>query len=247
MNKKILLSVIIPCFNEEVRLKRSLPICISYLKKKKFAWEVLIIDDGSWDNTVSIAKRYSKKHPNIRIHSYKKNLGKGAALRKGVFLARGEYVLMMDADLSVPLGSIDTLLVKLRTYDIVIGVRRDSRSQIIKKQPWYREMMGHTFTKLVNLFLVREICDFTCGFKGFRFKVAKKLFKKQKLDSWAFDAEILFLAQKNKFSIYQIPVVWLNDANTKVRLFQDTINSLLDIFRICYYDFLGKYDARNSA
>jgi len=242
MDKKKLISIIIPCYNEENRLQKTLPICISYLKKKDFSWEIIIINDGSTDKTVSVAQRWQKRYHNIKIHNLKDNLGKGAAIRKGVFLSNGEYIIFFDADLSVPIENIEIFLKALKNYDLAIGVRRHPQSKIIRHQPWYREFMGHFFTKLVNLILLRGIYDATCGFKGFRSHIARKIFQKQKINRWAFDAEILFLAQRDNFSLAQIPVSWSDNSDTRVQLFKSTIGAFLDLLKIRYYNFCGKYN-----
>lgn len=244
MAEKKLLSIIIPCYNEEHRLQKSLPVCVSYLEKKNFPWEIIIIDDGSTDKTVSVARRWQENNPNIKIHNFKSNLGKGAAIKAGVFLSNSKYIIFFDADLSVPIDNIEIFLRALENYNLAIGVRRHPLSKIIKHQPWSREFMGHFFTKLVNLILLKGVYDATCGFKGFRSHVARKIFQKQKINRWAFDAEILFLAQKDNFSLAQIPVTWSDNSDTRVQLFRSTIGAFLDLLKIRYYAFCGEYDKK---
>ena len=223
------LSFIIPVFNEKKRLKRGLKVALKYLSQQKYSWELILVDDGSTDNSLGNIDLKSQNTFLIRTH---KNFGKGHALRLGVEAASGKHIIFSDIDFSVPINYIHQFLTQLKSYPVIIGSRRLGESSVKKHQPKLRESLGHAFTMLSNLILSLNHSDHTCGFKAFKSSVAKKLFKKQKINGWAYDSEILFLAQQMKIKIKEIPVKWQNDPNTKVKIIPDTIKSLFSLFYI---------------
>ena len=240
MRKDTKLTLIIPAYNEEKIISETLKSVLNFLSPKTYTWEVIVVDDGSKDKTSAIIKSFKK--PGIRLISYAKNRGKGAAIRMGVKKARGEFIIFSDADLSVPIENIDKFLLELRKNDVVIGSRRIKGSKILVHQPWLRESMGRVFTFLTRLILNSKISDFTCGFKGFRREAALDIFGKAKLDRWAYDAEILFLAQKRGDKIAETPIFWKNREDTRVALGNAALVSFIDLLRIRLNDILGKYD-----
>lgn len=229
--KYIFLSLVIPVFNEEKRIASGLTHALACLKAQKYSWEIVLIDDGSQDQTVSLAKKILKNIPH-QFLTHEVNQGKGKAVKDGVLSSKGDYILFSDIDFSTPLSELPKLLEALKKTDIAIGVRRHPDSRVIKHQPLLREYLGHVFTRLTNLLATPGISDVTCGFKAFRQDVAKKLFGLSRIKRWAFDAEILFLAQKYGFTITQVPVVWSDHAATKVHILQDGFRAFIDLLRI---------------
>ncbi len=239
MNKKILLSLIIPAYNEEKIIKDTLSKVIKFLAKKNYSWEVLVVDDGSTDNTAKIAKGFSKKK--VRVLSFVKNKGKGAAIREGVLVSKGEFIIFMDADLSVPLTNIDKFLDEFKKEEIVIASRRAEGAKIVVHQPWLRENLGRIHTFLSRVVTGVNISDFTCGFKGFTRNAALKIFTKAIIDRWAYDDEIMFLAKKFGFRIKEVPVEWENRKDTRVKFKDVVFGTPKDLLMIKLNDLLGIY------
>lgn len=237
--KKITISLIIPVFNEEKRI-HNLKKIDEYTSKNRFIKEIIVVNDGSTDETMGMIRR-AKYRNRISIISYKKNQGKGYAIKKGIMSARGTHVAFIDVDLSTPLATIGAALKKLRHYDIIIGTRKSRLAHLKKRQPKLREWMGKGFTFLSQVVLGVQVTDFTCGFKCFTTESAKKIFSKQMIRRWSFDAEALFLAKKYGYSIGELPVTWKNDPHTKVRFPQDILISLYELMLIVLSDRQGKY------
>jgi len=239
-NSSIYLSLIVPAYNEEKIIKSSLEKIIKYLKSRGYTWEILVVDDGSVDNTVKIAETFSKK--GVRVVRLSRNFGKGKALREGVMKSIGEYVVYSDCDLSVPIEAIDSVLIKLeKGIGVVIGSRRVPGAHIMVHQPFLREAMGRVFTLLTQIILQMKLVDFTCGFKGFSKKAAKKVFSKGKVNRWAYDSEILFLAKLNKYKIAEVPVSWFNRKDSRVNLRHVVWESFIDLLKIRKNQFVGEY------
>ncbi len=241
MNKNIFLSIIIPLYNEEDRLF-NLKTIYQYLNHKKFKWEMILINDGSNDNTQKEVKKIIKENKNTQLFSYSKNEGKGYAIKLGMLKARGQYRLFTDIDLSTPIEEFDKFIPFLKKFDVIIGSRKISGSKIIIHQTGTREILGKGFTKLSQIILQLQTTDFTCGFKCFSKDAAEKIFNKQKIYGWGFDSEILFLARKFGFKVKEIPVKWSNDPKSKVKFPQDIITSLVDLFTIRTNDMKKRYD-----
>ncbi len=228
--KKKFLSVIIPVFNEERRVK-NLKSIIYYLKKQKFSWELIVVNDGSTDKTIRVLKSLKNKLK-FKLFSYTPNLGKGFAIKTGMLEAKGKYRLFLDIDLSTPIREFDNFLSLIGKYDIVIGSRKMKSSNVIIRQPLVREVLGKMFTWISQVLLNMNISDFTCGFKCFSQKAAEQIFPIQTVNRWGFDSEILYIGKKRKLSIKEVPVAWKNDPGTKVRFPQDIITSLGELIKI---------------
>jgi len=240
--KNVFLTILVPCYNESKLIKINLEKIISFLSKKKYLWEVLVVDDGSRDN--SVEKILEIKNPKLKLINYKINRGKGGALKEGAEHFLGKYLIFMDADLSVPLQTIDTFVKKLEkeTYDVVIGTRKTKNAKILVHQPWLRENLGKGFTLITRIITGVNISDFTCGFKCFTRESAKKIFSHSLLKRWAYDAEILYLAKKYGYKIDEIPVIWTNRKETRVKLGDAVVTSFADLIKIKLNDWLGKYE-----
>jgi dolichyl-phosphate beta-glucosyltransferase len=239
---EIYLSLLIPVYNEENRIGKSLKEILNFLQTQSYTFEVIIVDDGSQDRTIEVVRHSHDSSCPIRIERQPNNLGKGEAIKRGMLTASGRYLFFSDADLSVPIGTISKFLSQLEAgSDLVIGTRKEPGALIEVHQPIYREFMGKVFTRLSNLILGLQVSDFTCGFKGFRREAAMDLFSRQRLKNWSFDSEILYLAKLRGYRMDEIPVRWRDDKATKVRLGRDVVSSFLGLLQIRLNHWLGTY------
>ncbi len=226
------LSVVIPAFNEEKRLPQSLTAVMDFLKEQSYASEIVISDDGSRDRTVALAGERLRGFPH-QILITPENRGKGHAVRQGMLAATGGYVFFTDADLSTPINEVAKFLAHLeKDQDIVIGSRALPDSQVEIHQNFLRETMGKAFNRIAQRWAFKGIHDSQCGFKGFRREAARKLFSLQKLDGFSFDVEIVFLAQKLGLRLLELPVVWRNSVQSRVRVFRDPLKMFWDVLQI---------------
>lgn len=236
------LSVIIPAFNEERRLGPTLGRVRAYLAKRRLSHEVLVVDDGSTDGTLALAKGLAKSWKDLRVLSLGQNQGKGAAVRAGVLLARGRQLLFSDADLSTPIEELDRLQPWLaKGYPVVIGSRALDRGLIRVRQPFYREAAGRAFNRLARLLLLAGLGDTQCGFKLFDAAAGRRLFALQRVPRFGFDIEFLYLARKAGLPVKEVAVRWENSPETKVRPFRDGARTFLDLALIRLYDQRGYY------
>jgi len=244
--KKI--SLIIPVYNEEKIVKDKLEKITSQKWASGYRREILVIDDGSTDNTASLVKDFSKKHKEIRLVNMGRNEGKGAAIKRGIEIATGEFVIFSDIDLSVPLGTTEKFIRAFKDgYEVIIATRRKRGAKIVKRQPLARQALGKGFTWMTKILLDVHVSDFTCGFKGFKTEVAKKVFEKVRIKRWAFDAEAIFIAAKMGSRIKEIPVVWRNREDSRVNLRKDICQSLTDTLSIRLNDLRGFYGKNSTS
>lgn len=237
-----MISLIIPAFNEEQRIGKSLEQIFRFCNAQTLPFEVIIVDDGSSDGTVPFIRRRFGDHSQLKIVQQPGRRGKGAAVQQGMLQARGDYVFFSDADLSVPIETLSAFLVELQSRcDIAIGSRRAPGARIEVHQPLFRETMGRVFTSLSNFLLGTRYFDVTCGFKGFKREVARDLFTRQRLHNWSFDSEILFIARLRGYQVAEIPVSWRNEQGTKVRMWKDAVVSFVGLLQIRLNHILGKY------
>ncbi len=227
------LSIIIPAYNEEKRLGKTLETILDYLAGQKHSYEIIIIDDGSADGTIETTRKLIENNNNIKIIKNEKNMGKGYSVKRGMLEATGRYILFSDADLSTPVEETKKLLGALESgFDVAIGSRSMKESEIIVHQPLYREIMGKLFNKFVKIFVMSEFIDTQCGFKLFRKDAAKKVFKQQILEGFSFDVEILYLSIRNGFKVKEVPVKWFNSPQSKVTPVKSSFRMFMDILRI---------------
>ena len=242
IRQRVYLSIVIPAYNEEERIAASLERVADYIGDRGYSSEVILVDDGSTDRTLEVGTSTLRGKVPFRILHNVENEGKGSAIRKGMLAAGGEYVLFMDADMSTPIEQLDQLLPHfLEGYDIVIGSRKIPGARIDLPQPKYREIMGKTFSYLSRILAVRSIHDFTCGFKCFRKWCISEIFTHQRLNGWGYDTEILFIAARKGFSIKEVPVIWSDSVDSKVRLWRDVLRSAFDLIKIRFNSLLGYY------
>jgi dolichyl-phosphate beta-glucosyltransferase len=235
------LSVVIPAYNEEGRISTTLIKIKDYLNMQAFSWEIILVDDGSSDRTVEIAKKILEGE-NLTVIKNNTNCGKGYSVKSGILRSKGEIILFCDADLSTPIEELEKILMFInKGWDIVIGSRALPDSDIQVHQRWYREIMGKVFNFIVRSFILDGFKDTQCGFKCYKREAALAVFGRQKIKRFAFDVESIYIAQKIGFKIKELPVRWINSPGSKVRLIGDSSSMLLDLFRIKLYDLMGHY------
>jgi glycosyltransferase involved in cell wall biosynthesis len=232
-------SVVVPVFNEAPRVVRGLEALTAYLAAFRATSEIVLVDDGSTDDTVALARPLVPPSGQLLAEPHR---GKGGAVRAGMLRARGMYILFLDIDLATPLSFIGPCLDRLEAgADVVIGSRRSADARIARHQPRIREMLGQGFSFLSRVVTGAGVSDFTCGFKGFRRAAAQAVFSRQTIENWSFDAELLFLVTRLGLRIEELPVVWSNDARTKVRLGRDILGSLAGLLAIRMNSLRGRY------
>lgn len=250
MDSNIFLSVIIPSYNEESRLPKTLKNAIQFLSQKSFQSEIIVVDDGSIDQTFQVASAFlgsqnsQNQHLSYQLIKNPKNLGKGQSVRNGVAKARGLLVLFTDADNSTPIEELDKFIPLIKPqgkYDIIIGSRHLKESSILVHQPWHRKLLGRLANSLIQLLLLPGITDTQCGFKLFNGHIAKDLFAKTFLTRWGFDMEILFLARKMGYQILEVPVTWLNSSASRLRPIKDGLKTLKELLEIKLNNWQGRY------
>jgi len=234
--KSVFWSIIVPCYNESKRVDNIVKI-LRYLRRLDKTWELIIVDDGSTDDTLDKLKSLNKKS-DIRLISYRNNRGKGYAVKIGMLAAVGEFRLFVDVDLSTPIEEIERFSRFVDQYDLIIGTRKLKGARVLVHQPILRESLGAAFTLLSQIILNTKVSDFTCGFKCFSQVAAQRIFRKTRIFRWGFDSETLFLAKKYGFSIKEVPVVWRNDKRTRVRFPNDIVSSLGELLAIRYFDWV---------
>ena len=222
------LSIVIPCYNEEERLPRTIEQIERYLEGKDLSYELILVDDGSTDGTRQIQEAAAERNPSVRVEALPRNRGKGRALAEGVAVSTGAQILVTDADLSTPIEEIEKLRVALRGgAGVAIGSRSVRGSRVEISQPAYRVLMGKVFNLLVQAVLLPGIWDTQCGFKLFRADVAHEVFAGLTTDGFGYDPEVLYLAKRRGVKIAEVPIVWRNSAPTKVM----PIKSSFDMFK----------------
>lgn len=247
-----LVSVVIPAYNEERRLPGTLQRVSEYLDAQNYPSEILVVDDGSSDNTTGIVETFAAQHATVKLIK-NDHRGKGYTVRTGMLAAQGHIVLFSDADLSTPIEDLEKLLPWFeRGYDIVIGSREGAGANRIK-EPFYRHLMGRVFNFIVQLLTVRGIQDTQCGFKAFRDEVAQDVFSRmllygdnaQKVSGGmvtAFDVEALFIGHKSGYRIKEVPVNWRYGTETKVNPLRDSYRNFRDVLLVRWNDMRGLYN-----
>ncbi len=247
----IVLSLVIPCYNEEARLPSTLETVLDFLATRDYTWELIIADDGSQDATPQIG-RAAADRPHVR-YLFLPHRGKAAAVRAGVDAARGEAIVFTDADLSTPIAYVDDVVRLLSSgWDLVIGTREGKGARRLD-EPLHRHLMGRVFNYLVRGLTVRGVQDTQCGFKGFRAEVGRDLFSRSLLYRdlvnevrgplvTGFDVELIFLARKFNYQLYQLPVTWRHVDGSKVRPGVDSLVMVRDLWRVRANDLRHRYD-----
>ena len=233
------LSIVIPAYNEEKRIKKTIETILFYLEKHQYSYEILVVNDGSTDKTKEVVLEF--KNRKIKCLDTPRNKGKGYSVKAGILAATKEWILFTDADLSTPIEELETFLRYKENALVIIGSRNLPMSQITVKQPFLRSSLGKIFPLFVRLLLLPKIYDSQCGFKLYKKEAAKKIVEKQTIDGFCFDAEHLFLAKKLGYVIKEVPVSWANDERSKVRIVQDSFRMFFDVLKIRWNDCMEKY------
>jgi len=237
------ISVVIPAYNEETRILSTLEKVHSYCTDRFGEFEIIIVDDGSSDDTSALVTFLSGHRENVSLIRYAQNAGKGFAVKKGVLSSRGDLILICDADLSTPIEEIEKLLPFVdNDYDIAIGSRGLRDSRIVERQPWYRERMGKTFNFFVRMLAIRGIKDTQCGFKLFKGDRARALFSKSRINGFSFDVEVLYLARRAGYKINEVPITWINSPFSRVVIMRDPLKMFLDLLKIRANSLTGRYN-----
>lgn len=222
------LSVVVPAYNEENRLAPGLRQALEYLARRGEPFELLVVDDGSRDGTIRVAESFASQ--GVRVVRHERNRGKGAAVRTGVLASRGRKVLISDADFSTPIEEVEKLERSLQDgTPLVIGSRGLADSQVRQRQPFYREMMGRTFNRLIRLFGVRGIRDTQCGFKLARGEEGRRIASELKIEGFAWDVEMIWLARRRGYGIAEVGVVWVNSPDSRVDPIRSSFSMLRDV------------------
>jgi dolichyl-phosphate beta-glucosyltransferase len=247
------LSLIIPAYNEEARIARTLGAITAYLRRQRYGWEVLVVDDGSADGTLEAARRFARDHRDLAIRVIgNPHRGKAYTVRSGVQAARGKLIGFTDADLATPIDTLDAVIPHFADgCHVVIGSRED-RGAVRQDEPIYRHLMGRVFNWLVQLVALPGIQDTQCGFKVLRGRVAHELFAASQLYGedeappigpavTAFDVEILFLARQRGYRIASVPVIWHYGTESKVNPLLDSARNFRDVLMVRVNSLLGRY------
>jgi glycosyltransferase involved in cell wall biosynthesis len=216
---------------------------LAHIAEQRWDAEIIVVNDGSRDNTADIIRGYMRNHANVRLLENPGNRGKGYSVRHGMLEAKGNVLLLTDADLSAPIYEARKLFSALENgADIAIGSRwKDRRSQTVR-QPVYRQITGRIFNFLLQTILGLPLKDTQCGFKAFTRRAADSVFPPQRVERWGYDAEILFLGRKFKFKIAEVPVEWANDLRSKINPIRDGFSIVWDMVRVRSYSIRGLYD-----
>jgi len=235
-------SIVIPAYNEGARLRATLEKVLAYVRQQGWDAEVIVVNDGSRDNTAEIVREFSEKDSLVRLVENPGNRGKGYSVRNGMLKARGEVVVFSDADLSSPIEEMPKLLDALaRGADIAIGSRWLKAELQTQRQSLHRQLFGRVFNLLLRIILGLRFKDTQCGFKAFTRRSAQTILPLQRIERWGFDPEILFLARKFGFRVEEVPVLWGHSGGTRINPLVDGARMFQEMLRIRWYDLTGKY------
>ena len=242
------LSIVIPAYNESARIEDALDRVLSCVEKQNWDAEVLVVDDGSKDDTAAIVQRWMHDHPRLHLIQNPGNKGKGYSVRNGLLQAAGDIVMFTDADLSAPMEEASRLLAALADgADVAIGSRWLDRARQTIHQPLYRQFFGRCFNWITRTVMGLPFKDTQCGFKAFKRPAAQIIFRLQTIERWGFDPEILFIARKLKYVIREVPVTWGHDERSRISYLKDGMKMLEDMARIRSNSMRGRYDEAIAA
>ncbi|MDO8654959.1 MAG: glycosyltransferase family 2 protein, partial [bacterium] len=226
-------SVIIPAYNEAERIPSTLKAVDEYLRKQSYDYEILVVNDGSKDNTADVVQQMTGSVKDLRLVDRNENRGKGYSVKQGMLAATGDFRLFMDADNSTSVDQVERMWKEFeKGFEVVIGSRDIKGAELPVPQSWVRRRLGDIFNLIVQTISgLWGMWDTQCGFKGFTRKAAEELFSRATIDRWAFDVEILVLAKKRKYKIQEVPVRWINDPNSRVKL-SGMIKMLFEVLKI---------------
>jgi glycosyltransferase involved in cell wall biosynthesis len=235
-------SIIIPAYNESERIRSGLDQVLEHVAREGWNAEIIVVDDGSRDQTAAIVREYAAQHPSVRLVENPGNRGKGYSVRRGMMAATGETLLFTDADLSAPIWQAEKLFDAIRRgADQAIGSRWIETSPKNGKQPFHRRIASRLFKVLPRVVLGLHYKDTQCGFKAYSRRAAEQIFPQQTIERWGFDPEILFLAQKMGLETREVPVEWAHDPRSKIHPVRDGLRMFGDIVKIRWNDLTGRY------
>ena len=236
------LSIVLPAYNEAARVGASLNKITEYAQQHAWTIEVIVVNDGSADNTPDIVREYAGSYPWLHLIENPGNRGKGFSVRNGMLHARGDIILFSDADLSSPIQEADKLIAALQAgADVAIGSRWVRKELQVVRQPMRRQLLGRLFNLALRLVLGLNFKDTQCGFKAFRRPAAELLFTQQQVETWGFDPELLYLAKKSGLRIVEVPVYWAHSEGTRLHPLRDGIRMFAQLFQIRWNSITGKY------
>jgi glycosyltransferase involved in cell wall biosynthesis len=236
-------SIVIPAYNESARLGVTLEKVLAYVYVQQWDAEIIVVNDGSSDNTAEIVRAFAAKNACLRLIENPGNRGKGYSVRNGMLNARGRVVLFSDADLSSPIEEAVKLFHAIEAgADIAIGSRWLRAETQTRRQSLYRQLLGRIFNLLLRITLGLQFNDTQCGFKAFKQMAARAIFPSQKIERWGFDPEILFLARKFGFHVAEVPVVWGHSGDTRIHPLIDGSRMFLETLYIRWNSLTGKYN-----
>lgn len=226
------LAVIIPAYNEEVRILPTLERIREYLSVQDYSWTVMVVSDGSKDKTHEIVGKFAAENPGFTLNISEVNRGKGYVVRKGMLEAEADFLLFSDADLATPIEEVEKLMPKMQDHDIAIGSRplRDSKLEV--RQPFYREWLGRVANKMIQSIGLKGIQDTQCGFKLFKAEAGKDVFSRCKFNGFSFDFESLMIAKDLGYKIAEVPIRWYHMEGSKVVLWRDIPKNFRDLVRL---------------
>ncbi|MFL6202075.1 MAG: dolichyl-phosphate beta-glucosyltransferase [Thermoanaerobaculia bacterium] len=224
------ISVVIPAYNEAERLGSTLERAVDYLSRRGLSYEVLVVDDGSRDLTVEVAEGFAGR--GVRVIRHERNRGKGAAIRTGVAATRGAEVLLSDADASTPIEELEKLQRWLPEAPVVLGSRAVAGADVRRHQPFYRELMGKTFNRIIRLAGVHGLNDTQCGFKLLEGNAAREIGAELTIDGFAYDVELVWLARRHGYKVVEVGVVWVDSPDSRVDPIRSSLSMLRDVVRM---------------
>ena len=242
------LSIVIPAYNESARIEDALERVMSCVAERGWDAEVVVVDDGSKDNTAEIVHRWMEQHPRLHLVHNPGNKGKGYSVRNGLLQAAGDIVMFTDADLSAPMEEAERLIAAIEDgVDVAIGSRWMDRTRQTIHQPLYRQFFGRCFNRITRMVMGLPFKDTQCGFKAFKRSAAQVIFRLQTIERWGFDPEILFIARKLKYVVREVPVTWGHDERSRISYLKDGMKMLEDMARIRANSLAGRYDEAIAA
>lgn len=235
-------SFIIPAYNESERLAVSLPKVLDYVSKRQLPCEIIVVDDGSSDETANVVRQFMAMNPDVRLVQNPGNRGKGYSVRNGMLHAQGDVMLFTDADLSSPIYEADKLFKAIEQgADVAIGSRWLQAELQTERQPWHRQLYGRLFNLALRVVLGLQYRDTQCGFKAFTREAAHTVFTRQRVERWGFDPELLFLANKFKLRTAEVPVEWAHDHRSKISPVRDGLKMGVEMLAVRGNDMKGLY------
>lgn len=236
-------SIVIPAYNESARIGATLERVLAYVREQKWEAEIIVVNDGSRDNTVEIVKRFAGQHAELRVLENPGNRGKGYSVRNGMRNAQGRILLFSDADMSSPIEEAAKLTAAIRQgAEVAIGSRWLRSELQTQRQPLYRQMFGRIFNLVLRMVLGLSYTDTQCGFKAFTRGAAQEIFARQRIERWGFDAELLFLAKKFGLKVAEVPVSWAHSSGSRMSYFRDGTRMVWEMLKVRWYSLTGKYD-----